>query len=91
MNENSWLCPCGEWNRPDASHYEECGLKEEGNHQMWTPDGFVCPHCGTSNPDGHNKCGNCDQNPYVMPPADAKLTKEQLLILRAATRRFVLT
>jgi len=45
--------------------------------------GFVCPHCGTANPDKGDRCGNCDQNPFELPPKDELLTAEQLAILRA--------
>ena len=31
---------------------------------------FVCPHCGASNPDGGDKCGNCEKNPYLLPQDD---------------------
>ncbi len=51
----------------------------------WTPDylGFLCPYCGTPNPDGGDKCGNCDENPFILPPTDKRLTIVQLKIYRA--------
>ncbi|MBU3926065.1 hypothetical protein KJ763_02765 [Patescibacteria group bacterium] len=53
----------------------------------WDPKGlgFICPHCGTPNPDGGDKCGNCDQNPFILPPKNTKLTKEQLHTFRMVT------
>ena len=54
----------------------------------WSPDGlgWICSHCGTPNPDRGDKCGNCDENPFVLPPDDAQLTADELLNLKAATR-----
>ncbi|MBU2219262.1 hypothetical protein KJ750_00705 [Patescibacteria group bacterium] len=52
---------------------------------IWTREGYVCPHCGTPNPDGGDKCGNCDENPYVLPSKDEKLTEGQLRTLRMVT------
>ena len=48
----------------------------------WDPEGFVCPHCGTPNPDGGDKCGNCEKNPFEMPQEDERLTEGQLKTLR---------
>lgn len=52
----------------------------------WSPEGlgWLCPHCGTPNPDGGDKCGNCDENTRSLP--SGFLTAEQLIVLRAATR-----
>lgn len=33
----------------------------------WNPEGWVCPHCGAPNPDKGDKCGNCDENPFIQP------------------------
>ncbi len=45
---------------------------------------FVCPYCGASNPDGGDKCGNCEKNPYLLPQDDEQLTAEELNVLYAA-------
>ncbi len=54
----------------------------------WTRDGlgFVCPHCGTPNPDRGDKCGNCEENPFILPSADAELTLCELITLNAVVR-----
>lgn len=53
----------------------------------WTPDylGFICPHCGTPNPDGGDKCGNCDQNPFIFPSKNEQLTEGQSFTLKMVT------
>ncbi len=48
---------------------------------------FACPHCGTPNPDGGDKCGNCGGEVYVLPPPDAYLTDKQLKTLQSVTSR----
>lgn len=53
----------------------------------WTSEGWACPHCGTPNPDGGDRCGNCDGNPFVLPSQDELLTAEQLATLQAVIRR----
>ena len=54
---------------------------------IFTSDVWVCPHCGTPNPDNGDRCGNCDGNLFVLPSQDELLTAEQLATLRAVTRR----
>ncbi|MBI5306231.1 hypothetical protein HZB04_01440 [Candidatus Wolfebacteria bacterium] len=53
----------------------------------WNPKEFACPHCGTPNPDGGSRCGNCGENPYILPSPDAQLTIEQLVCLKATRRQ----
>ncbi len=52
----------------------------------WNPEGlgWLCPHCGTPNPDGGDRCGNCDENPFILPKS--LLSYEQLTTLKIATR-----
>ncbi len=50
----------------------------------WDPEGWLCPHCGTSNPDGGDKCGNCDENPFALPKGT--LTSTDLKVLRSVIR-----
>ena len=47
---------------------------------MWEPEGLVCLHCGTANPDRGSRCGNCGENPFSPPKL---LTREQKEILEA--------
>jgi len=51
----------------------------------WKAEGFICPHCGTPNPDQGPKCGNCDMTLSVVPKG--LLTETELLTFKAATRR----
>lgn len=54
----------------------------------WTPpENYTCPHCGAQNPDGGDKCGNCEKNPFELPKKDALLTEAELETLRAVTQR----
>jgi len=49
----------------------------------WGPEGLVCLHCGTPNPDRGNRCGNCGENPFSSPKL---LTAEQMEIRKALAR-----
>lgn len=49
----------------------------------WEPEGLVCLHCGTPNPDRGDICGNCGENPFVGPKL---LTSAQLEIKKAISR-----
>jgi len=51
----------------------------------WEPNGLVCLHCGTPNPDKGDRCGNCGQNPFVLPKI---LTEEQLTIQKAVANKW---
>ena len=55
----------------------------------WNRDnlGYLCPHCGTPNPDNGDKCGNCERNPFELPKENELLTAEGLATLRAAPSR----
>ncbi|MEK9150633.1 MAG: hypothetical protein AAB411_00905 [Patescibacteria group bacterium] len=50
------------------------------------PEDWVCPHCGTPNPDRGSRCGNCDENPFII-PTDELIGVERLKTLQAVIRR----
>jgi len=53
----------------------------------WKPEGYVCIHCGTPNPDHGDRCGNCDEKPFA--PRKGLATRnefEVLSVVRGAKR-----
>jgi len=51
----------------------------------WDPQNWVCPHCGTPNPDKGDRCGNCDKNPFVLPKG--LLSSKELKTFKAVASR----
>lgn len=59
-----------------------------GEKIKWVPpEYYVCPHCGSSNPDNGDKCGNCEKNPFKLPDKNEQLTETEYKTLKEITQR----
>lgn len=51
--------------------------------------GPVCIHCGTPNPDRGDKCGNCEENPFLRDTQATENGKEEFFLFDPKQRKFL--
>ena len=61
------------------------GDRREVSGIGWTPEdpNSVCMSCGAGNPDSHDVCGSCGENPSNLPELPRLSTWEQLMVYLA--------
>ncbi|HRY52259.1 MAG TPA: hypothetical protein P5089_00190 [Candidatus Portnoybacteria bacterium] len=51
-------------------------------------NGPVCAHCGTPNPDHGDKCGNCEEDPFLHNTKTTENKQEELLTFNPKQQKF---